>query len=105
MKNNNKAMVRLLILFIFTFFSFVRVNSQTRIPYSKIERVEKDGIFHFATDDDHYYESVCKVISASNLFAENSAMYSDIADIKSDFERRWLAQGKQVRHLTWAKAP
>ncbi len=63
----------------------------------------KDGIFHFATDDDYYYESVCKVINASNLFAENSDMYNDIADIKSDFEQRWLAQGKQVRHISWQK--
>lgn len=63
----------------------------------------KHGIFHFATDDDHYYESVSKVIKASNLFTESSDSHSDIVDIKSDFEKRWLAQGKQVRHLTWLK--
>ncbi|MCF6177184.1 MAG: hypothetical protein L3J71_15620 [Victivallaceae bacterium] len=62
-----------------------------------------NGLFHFATDDDYYYETVCKVIEASGLFTENSSLSADIADIKSDFEKRWLAQSKTVRHITWQK--
>jgi tRNA (guanine-N7-)-methyltransferase len=63
----------------------------------------QDGVFHFATDDDYYYETVCRLVETSELFTEKMSLYSDIADIKSDFERRWISQGKTVRHITWQK--
>jgi tRNA (guanine-N7-)-methyltransferase len=62
-----------------------------------------DGIFHFATDDDYYYETVCRLVEVSGLFTENIEQYVDIADIKSDFEKRWIAEGKTVRHITWQR--
>ena len=30
---------------------------------------------------------------------------ADLADVKSDFELKWLAEGKTVRHLAWRKLP
>ncbi len=61
------------------------------------------GIFHFSTDDENYYEIVCRVINASQLFRPLPAAGNDISDLKSDFERRWLEQGKSVRHVNWQK--
>lgn len=69
---------------------------------SQIHRVlKKGGTFHFSSDDDPYFDSVTDIVSRSGLFELDDSLLDDIRDIKSDFEVRWLDQGKHVRHHTW----
>ena len=71
-----------------------------------LHRVLKpDGVFHFSSDDTHYCEAVERVMAASGLFAPAPEGAADLSDVKSDFELKWLAEGKTVRHLTWRKLP
>ena len=69
---------------------------------SQIHRVlKKGGIFHFSSDDDPYFDSVADIVERSGLFEQDDSLLDDICDIKSDFEIRWLDQGKHVRHHAW----
>jgi len=73
---------------------------------SALHRVLKpDGIFHFSSDDANYCRAVNEVMTASLLFAPAPDGAADLADVKSDFELKWLAEGKRVCHLTWRKLP
>ena len=73
---------------------------------TQIHRVLKDdGIFHFSSDDEYYCEAVNKVIAASGLFAAFPEGVADLAGVQSDFEKRWLSEGKMVHHLAWKKLP
>ena len=68
-----------------------------------INRVLKEGgIFHFSTDAGEYMDSVRKLAATSGLFEEApSEVLADVADIKTEFERDWLAMGKTVPHVAW----
>lgn len=68
-----------------------------------IKRVLKPGgVFHFSTDNDVYYESAYRIVGISGLFSENRPeLIADIADIKTDFELKWEAEGLAVRHIAW----
>lgn len=73
---------------------------------SQIHRILKDdGVFHFASDDLDYFTMGNNAIRMSNLFVEDSSLIRDISDIKSDFELRWIEQGKSVNHIAWRKIP
>lgn len=73
---------------------------------SQLHRVLKsDGIFHFSSDDEYYCDAVNRVIAASGLFEEYPDGIADLTGVKSDFERRWLAEGKMVHHRAWEKLP
>ena len=73
---------------------------------TQLHRVLKEGgIFHFSSDDENYCDAVNRVITASQLFAEAPDAISDVANIKSDFELRWLAEGKMVHHRAWKALP
>jgi tRNA (guanine-N7-)-methyltransferase len=67
--------------------------------------LKSDGIFHFSSDDENYCRAVEEVMTQSRLFAPDPDGAADLADVKSDFELKWLAEGKLVRHLTWRKLP
>jgi tRNA G46 methylase TrmB len=68
-----------------------------------LHRVLKPGgLFHFSTDDEYYYNAVCRVTAASGLFVEDNARLKELAGIKSDFELLWNGQDKPVRHLLLA---
>lgn len=67
--------------------------------------IKPDGIFHFSSDDVNYCRAVEAVMEQSKLFAPAPDGAADLADVKSDFEFKWLAEGKTVRHLTWRKLP
>ena len=71
----------------------------------QIRRVLKDdGTFHFATDDEPYMTATVKNLKESGLFEQiSNEPPEDIADIKTEFERQWLAQGKTVPHTVWRK--
>ena len=73
---------------------------------AQLHRVlKKDGVFHFSSDDEYYCDAVRRVIAASNLFAECPEAIADLADIRSDFELRWNAEGKPVHHVAYRRIP
>jgi len=66
--------------------------------------LKKDGVFHFSTDDAPYLAAVRKNVSGSGLFEEAGPdAIADVADIRTEFETQWLAQGKTVTHLAWRR--
>ena len=73
---------------------------------TQLHRVlKRDGIFHFSSDDENYCDAVNKVIAESGLCELYPEGIADLTDIKSDFEKRWLAEGKAVHHRAWKKLP
>ena len=73
---------------------------------TQIHRVLKDdGIFHFSSDDEYYRDAVGRVLTASGLFAPCDEAIADLEGIASDFELRWLEEGKTVPHRAWKKLP
>ncbi len=73
---------------------------------SQIHRVlREDGFFHFSSDDAEYAAAVKKAAETSGLFVPDEKAVYDLQDIKSDFENRWLAQGKTVIHLGYRAVP
>ncbi len=72
---------------------------------AQLHRVLKPGgVFHFATDDPDYLESACRNLTESGLFDRGDATpLADVADIKTEFERLWLASGKSVVHTAWIR--
>ena len=67
--------------------------------------LKQDGIFHFSSDDANYCRAVEEVVTQSKLFAPAPDGAADLADVKSDFELKWLAGGKTVKHLAWRRLP
>ena len=73
---------------------------------TQIHRVLKDdGIFHFSSDDEYYRDAVGRVLTDSGLFAPCNEAIADLQGIASDFELRWLEEGKTVPHRAWKKLP
>lgn len=72
---------------------------------AQIHRVLKPGgIFHFSTDDMPYLAAASKNVETSGLFEPaDPAALSDVADIRTEFEMQWLAQGKSVIHRAWRR--
>ena len=71
-----------------------------------IHRVLKPGgQFHFSTDDAAYFNTMYNVVEKSGLFDENNALLAETSDIKTDFEKRWNEQGKEVSHVLWVRRP
>ena len=72
---------------------------------AQLHRVLKqDGVFHFSSDDQAYCGAVEEVLDSSLLFAPVEAA-ADLADLTSDFERRWREEGRSVRHLYFKRLP
>lgn len=63
------------------------------------------GIFHFATDNLEYFSETIAIIDSSGLFQKDDSAISDIQDIKTDFEKNWIAKGREVPHAAWRKKP
>lgn len=73
---------------------------------SQIHRVLKpSGVFHFSSDDEYYFDAVCRVVTDSKLFAPAPDAIADLVDIRSDFEVRWNEEGKKVRHVAFRRLP
>ena len=69
---------------------------------TQLHRVLKKGaVFHFSSDDENYCEAVNRVMENSGLFAPDMDALSDVSHIRSDFENRWLSEGKPVHHRAW----
>ncbi|MDD3118887.1 MAG: methyltransferase domain-containing protein [Victivallales bacterium] len=70
----------------------------------QIHRIlQPGGMFHFSTDDVNYLTAVEQVVTASGLFDPYPEGWTDIADLKTDFERLWNAEGKAVQHHVWRR--
>lgn len=67
--------------------------------------LKENGEFHFSSDDQPYLEIVTRLVDGSGLFRRDDSRLAEIADIKTDFERRWLSKGKTVTHCLWIKQP
>ena len=73
---------------------------------TQLHRVLKPGaVFHFSSDDENYCDAVNRVMESSGLFELDMSALADVAHIKSDFEKRWLSEGKPVHHRTWRTLP
>lgn len=73
---------------------------------ARLHRVLKqDGIFHFSSDDEYYCQAVNREMTRSELFVPDPQAIADVAELKSDFERRWLESGRRVEHLAWRRLP
>lgn len=72
---------------------------------AQLHRVlKRDGVFHFSSDDRAYCDAVEEVLDSSALFAP-VGVPADLAGMTSDFERRWIAEGRSVRHLFFRRLP
>ncbi|MCI5779404.1 MAG: methyltransferase domain-containing protein [Lentisphaeria bacterium] len=73
---------------------------------TQLHRVLKPGgVLHFSSDDEAYCDAVDRVIGTSGLFELFPEGIADLAEVRSDFERRWLAEGKTVHHRAWRRLP
>jgi len=69
---------------------------------AQIHRVlKKKGVFHFATDNEHYFEITNRLLETSKLFSRDDTKIDDVIDIKTNFEKLWLGMGKDVYHCAW----
>ncbi len=70
---------------------------------AQVSRVLKPGaVFHFATDDPVYMAAVKSVVAMSGLFEEAGLeVIADVLPFKTEFEKDWLAMGREVPHIAW----
>jgi tRNA (guanine-N7-)-methyltransferase len=68
----------------------------------RMRRILKPGgIFHLATDYGPYYEDWLRMFAALDFYEPCPEGIADVADIKTDFELRWNAEGKEVQHIAF----
>ena len=59
------------------------------------------GILHASTDHAPYFEEWLRLIGHLDLFEFVFGVVDDMADVKTEFERLWNGQGKEVQHACW----
>ena len=69
----------------------------------RMVRVLKPGaIFHLSTDYDPYFQNWLQIFqNLQELYEPAPQGIQDMADVKTDFELHWNAQGKEVRHVCY----
>lgn len=73
---------------------------------TQLHRVLKlGGVLHFSSDDVPYRDSVERILDACGLFERAPEEICDVAEIKTEFEKLWLAQGKSVKHYSYRALP
>ena len=60
-----------------------------------------DGILHLSTDHEPYLAVLRRCVEALPFFSRAPDGIADIADLRTDFERKWLDAGKHVPHLAY----
>ncbi len=63
------------------------------------------GVVHLATDHEPYLRTFRVVLGADRRFRPDPGGVADVADIRSDFEKQWLAEGRRVPHLAFRFSP
>ncbi len=61
------------------------------------------GTLHLATDDMPYLEFIKEAMKGNQFFELDMSLIDDIKDIKTDFERKWAAEGKDTVHLAFKR--
>lgn len=70
--------------------------------FLRIARILKPGgVLHIATDHPPYLELIHACLNHLPFFEEVPGQADDILDLRTDFERQWLAAGRQVPHFTY----
>ena len=59
------------------------------------------GILHMSTDHAPYFDDWLRLVGQISLFELAPGAADDMADVKTDFEKIWLEQGKEVQHICW----
>ena len=78
------------------------ITSDVMTHFARI--LKPGGVFHFSTDNAEYLEIADHAVNASGLFApSDTALITDVADIKTGFELLWESEGKTVTHRAWRK--
>lgn len=68
-------------------------------------KLKPGGILHLATDDDPYFAEMQIAIEPLRFYELAPDGIADVADIKTDFELQWEAEGKTVNHLAFRRLP
>ncbi len=63
------------------------------------------GILHVATDHAPYLETIEAVVEQAPGLEPAPSAIADIADVRTDFELQWLAEGRRVPHLSYRFEP
>jgi tRNA (guanine-N7-)-methyltransferase len=63
------------------------------------------GVLHLATDHDPYFEDWQRMLADLPFFVRDDEAIADVMDIRTDFELRWLEQGKTVPHMAFRLVP
>lgn len=63
--------------------------------------IKPGGVLHLATDHGPYFEEWTRMLALLPAWQPASDAIADVADIRTDFERQWLAQGKTVPHMAF----
>ena len=66
-------------------------------------KIKIGGILHLSTDDAPYFEFMQEAIRDLTCYAPAPDAIADIEDLKTDFEREYLAVGKPVPHLAFRR--
>lgn len=63
------------------------------------------GILHLATDDDDYRRFMLAAVEKLPEFRRDASgeALADIADLRSEFEKKWHAEGKNVPHFAYRR--
>ena len=59
------------------------------------------GVLHLATDHDPYFEDWQRILADLPFFVRDDAAVADVADLRTDFELRWMEKGKAVPHMAF----
>ena len=62
-------------------------------------RLVPGGILNLGTDNDPYFAAMVAAVKDLPCYAPAPDGLADIADLKTDFERRWESQGGRVQRL------
>ena len=81
----------------------IRNFENRELSLKEILRVLKPGaIFHLSTDYDPYFQNWLQIFqNLQELYEPAPQGIQDMADVKTDFELHWNAQGKEVRHVCY----
>ena len=72
--------------------------------FTQVARVlEPGGVLHLATDHVPYHEAQQAVVEGLPFFRAAPEAIADLADLETDFERKWKAAGKPVPHLAYVR--
>jgi len=74
--------------------------------FTRLQRVlVADATLHIATDEPAYWQAQLQILQQLPFFVPAPERLAEIADLQTDFERRWRAQGKSVPHATYRFLP